>query len=126
MAKEQLRQNDMMAHLMDALDKGKDIGHYGRLVFAMVGHHFMDEKELVAYLKKNPNFDEKEAKALVHQVKSRDYNPPHRDKILQWQTQQDFPICPGNDPDSCNVYRNLKFPDGVYEDIEAYHEQKVS
>ena len=36
MAVEDLRKSDMMAHLLDALDKGKDIGHYGRLVFAMV------------------------------------------------------------------------------------------
>ena len=32
---DQLRSNDMMAHLLDALEHGKDIGHYGRLVFAM-------------------------------------------------------------------------------------------
>ena len=31
-----LRQNDMMRHLMDALARGEDIGHYGRLVFARV------------------------------------------------------------------------------------------
>ena len=36
MAVEDLRKNGMMAHLLDSLDKGKDIGHYGRLVFTMV------------------------------------------------------------------------------------------
>jgi len=39
MAVEELRKNDMMAHLLDALDAGNDIGHYGRLVFAMVARH---------------------------------------------------------------------------------------
>ena len=127
MAVEDLRKNDMMAHLMDALDKKKDIGHYGRLVFAMVGRHFMDEEELVKHLKKDPNFDEVKAKALVQQVQQRDYNPPRRERIMEWQKEQDFPICPGgDDPDACNLYRNLKFPDGVYEKIEQYREQKVS
>jgi hypothetical protein len=36
MALEDLRQSTMMLHLLDALDRGEDIGHYGRLVFAMV------------------------------------------------------------------------------------------
>ena len=31
-----LRDSPMMAHLMDALEAGTDIGHYGRLTFAMV------------------------------------------------------------------------------------------
>ena len=37
MSQEQLRQSPMMAHLLDALDEGTDIGHYGKLTFAMVG-----------------------------------------------------------------------------------------
>jgi len=123
---ETLRQNDMMAHLLDALDRGEDIGHYGRLVFTMVAHHFMEEDELVRYLCKNPDFGAEKAKALVHQVKQRGYNPPKRQKVMEWQKEQEFPICPGgDDPDGCNIYRNLKFPDGVYEKIEEYHEQKA-
>jgi hypothetical protein len=124
--KDPLRQNDMMRHLMDALTRGEDIGHYGRLVFAMVARHFMDEGELVRYLCKSPGFSEVQAKALVHQVQSRDYNPPKREKILQWQREQGFPICPdGGDPDACNPYKNLEFPPGVYEKIGEYHEEKV-
>src|SRR4026209_2943243 len=34
-----LRDSPMMAHLLDALEKGTDVGHYGRLVFAMVARH---------------------------------------------------------------------------------------
>jgi hypothetical protein len=121
-----LRKNAMMRHLMGALLRGEDIGHYGRLVFAMVCRHFMDDDELVRFLSKNPNFSEVQAKALVHQVRSRGYNPPRREKILQWQKEQDFPICPGgDDPDACNIYRNLEFPDNVYEKIGEYHEDKV-
>ncbi len=125
-AVEQLRQSDMMAHLLDALDQGQDIGHYGRLVFAMVARHFMAEEELVEYLQKDRDFSEEQARALYLQVQGRDYNPPRRDKILQWQKEQEFPICPNpDDPDSCNVYRDLQFPDSVYEDIAEYREQKA-
>ncbi|HEY9624120.1 MAG TPA: hypothetical protein V6C78_27420 [Crinalium sp.] len=126
MAIEELRNNDMMAHLLDALDQGQDIGHYGRLVFAMVARHFMTEEELVDYLQKDSDFSETEARALYHQVQGKDYNPPKRDRILDWQQQQEFPICPNpDDPDSCNVYRDLKFPEHVYEHISSYYEQKA-
>jgi hypothetical protein len=122
-----LKKNDMMAHLLDALEAGKDIGHYGRLVFAMVARHFMKENELLAYLQKNPGFTEAEARALCHQVQGRDYNPPRRERILEWQKQQDFPICPNpDDPDACNVYRDLEFPESVYQNIAEYHEHKAS
>jgi hypothetical protein len=122
-----LRKNSMMAHLLDALDAGQDIGHYGRLVFAMVARHFMDEDALLAYLQKNPDFTEEEARALCHQVQGRDYNPPRRERILEWQKQQDFPICPNpDDPDACNVYKDLEFPESVYQNITDYHEQKAS
>ena len=92
----------------------------------MVGRHFLDDDELVRHLAKNPEFSEVQAKALVHQVRSRDYNPPRRERILQWQREQQFPICPsGGDPDACNVYKNLKFPEHVYAHIQEYHEQKA-
>jgi len=35
MSTAELRKNGMMAHLMDALFRREDIGHYGRLVFVM-------------------------------------------------------------------------------------------
>lgn len=126
MGVEELRKNGMMAHLLDALDSGQNIGHYGRLVFAMVARHFMDEEELLTYLQKNPGFPEEEARALCHQVQGRDYNPPRRERVLEWQKQQDFPICPDpDDPDACNVYKDLQFPDSVYQNITDYHEQKA-
>jgi len=75
---------------------------------------------------RDPHFDERQARALVQQVQGRDYNPPRPDKIRAWQSQQEFPICPNlDDPDGCNVYKDLKFPDGVYEHIEEYQEQKA-
>lgn len=124
---EELRKSAMMAHLLDALEQGQDIGHYGRLVFAMVAHHFMDEAELVNYLQKDKDFSEAEARSLHQQVQNKDYNPPKRDRILEWQQHQDFPICPdSNDPDACNVYKDLRFPDNVYEHISEYYEQKSS
>lgn len=125
MAIEELRKNRMMAHLLAALSRGEDIGHYGRLTFAMVARHFLSEDELCAWLQKNPGVGEHDAKVLCRQVEGRDYNPPRRERILEWQSQQAFPICPTSDPDACNVYRDLKFPDEVYEHIQEYYEQKV-
>jgi hypothetical protein len=121
---EELRKNGMMAHLLEALEAGQDIGHYGRLVFAMVARHFMDEKELLACLQRNPNFSDEEARALYHQVQERDYNPPRRERILECQQEQEFPICPN--PDACNVYKDLEFLDSVYQHITDYHEQKAN
>jgi hypothetical protein len=126
MAVDELRTSDMMAHLLDALDQGRDIGHYGRLVFAMVGQYFLTEDELVGYLCKDPDVSEEEARGLYRQVKARGYAPPRRDQILQWQQQQEFPICPQpDDPDACDVYDDLTFPDEVYERISAYYERKA-
>lgn len=126
MSAKELRANAMMAHLLDTLEDGQDIGHYGRLVFAMVAQHFMDERELVRWLKKDRSVDEEEVKALVQQVRERGYSPPRRERILAWQKQQEFPICPNPaEPDAANVYRDLRFPDEVYERIEEYHEQKA-
>jgi len=123
---EDLRHSPMMAHLLDALDAGKDIGHYGRLTFAMVARHFLDDDDLIAYLQKDPEMNETEAKALVLQVKGRDYNPPKRDRILEWQAQQEFPICPNpDDLSACNLYRELQFPEHVYEHISDYYEHQA-
>ena len=118
---ENLRDSAMMAHLLDALEAGTDVGHYGRLTFAMVARHFLDEAELVRLLAAQPEQDETKARALLRQVQERDYNPPKRERILEWQAQQDFPICPTpDDPQSCNVYRELRFPDSVYEHIGEF------
>ncbi len=122
---EELKKNGMMAHLIEALEQGRDIGHYGRLTFAMVGRHFLSEEELLAMLAKDRDFSDEQAKLLVRQVQGRDYNPPKRDRILAWQKEQEFPICPNpDDPDACNVYKDLNFPDHVYEHIQDYVEQK--
>ena len=122
----ELRKSQMMAHLLDALEEGQDIGHYGRLTFAMIARHFLSEKDLLHYLQKDQDFSETEAKTLIQQVQGKDYNPPKRDRILEWQSQQTFPICPNaEDPDSCNVYRDLQFPEHVYEHISSYYEQKA-
>jgi hypothetical protein len=123
---EQLRQSDVMAHLMDSLDAGNDIGHYGRLVFAMVARHFLSEDAVVDWLRKDPDFSEEQARALYLQVHGRDYNPPKRAKLMEYQAQQAFPIIPNpDDPDSGNLYRDLKFPEHVYDNISEYYEQKA-
>lgn len=123
---EALRQSPMMAHLLDALEQGTDIGHYGRLTFVMVARHFLSDDEIVKLLSKQPDHTAIEAKALLKQVKDRDYNPPKRERILEWQSRQDFPICPTpDDPGTCNVYQELQFPEGIYENIQEFHEEQV-
>ena len=72
-----------MSHLLDALERGEDIGHYGRLTFAMVAHRFMDRDELVKWLMKDRDTDEHKARALAQQVEERGYNPPRRERILE-------------------------------------------
>lgn len=114
-----LRANRMMSHLIDALERGEDIGHYGRLTFAMVARHFLSEEELLQYLQ--CNVSEEDARSLCRQVEGHDYNPPRRERILAWQEEQEFPICPTDDPDACNVYRDLRFPQEVYEHIQQYY-----
>jgi hypothetical protein len=122
---EDLRQSPMMGHMLDALDNGEDIGHYGRLVFAMIGRHFVSNDELVELLTKDEDADEQEIRALVQQVEDKGYSPPRREKILEFQDQQDFPICPNpDDPDACNPYAELQFPDEVYESIQEYQEKR--
>ncbi len=125
MSVKELRKSDMMAHLLSALDAGKDIGHYGRLVFAMVARHFLSESELISYLRKDKDFSEEDARSMYLQVQGKDYNPPNQERVLEWQSQQDFPICPNpDDPDSCNVYKDLQFPSEIYEQISEYYEEK--
>lgn len=116
---EDVRDSVMMSHLIDSLEAGEDIGHYGRLTFVMVARHFIDEDKMLKLLRKNLNAED--AKALILQVKARDYNPPKRERILEWQKEQDFPICPNpEDPRACNVYRELRFPDSIYENIDDF------
>ena len=81
----------------------------------------------VAATQRSGDTDESEARALVQQVEERGYNPPRRERILEWQGQQEFPICPNpDDPDACNVYRELDLPDEIFENIQDYREDKAS
>ncbi len=122
----ELRKDSMMAHLLDSLDAGKDIGHYGRLVFAMVARHFLSHDEVLGWLTRDSDFDEEKAEAMLSQVESRGYNPPKRERIMEWQHEQEFPILPHpSDPDCGNLYRTLEFPDAVYHHIEEYREAKT-
>ena len=65
-----------MARLLDALESGEDVGHYGQFTFAAVAHHFMDEDAVIGLLAKQPDMDEEKARAVVLQIEERDYNPP--------------------------------------------------
>jgi hypothetical protein len=122
----ELRKDSMMAHLLDSLEAGKDIGHYGRLVFAMVARLFIPHEEVLRYLTHDKDFSEEDAVLMLNQVENRDYNPPKRERILEWQSEQEFPIMPNpEDPDCGNLYRNLKFPREIYHHIGHYQEEKL-
>ncbi len=123
---EELRKDPMMAHLLDSLDAGTDIGHYGRLVFSMVARHFLPHEQVLSYLTKDNDFSEDQAAQMLHQVEGRDYSPPRRERLLEWQREQEFQFIDGSDPDSGNLYRNLKFPQEIYEHIGHYQDAKAS
>ncbi len=123
---DELRTDRMMARLLDDLAAGTDIGHYGRLVFAMIARHFGSEDEVVAALSNDRDFSEDQARVMVREVIEAGYSPPKRAKILDFQSRQDYPIIENPaDPDLGNVYRDLKFPDGVFRHIEHYREEKL-
>ena len=85
-----LRDSPMMAHLLDALKSGQDVGHYGRLTFVMIARFFMSDDEMLKLLAKQPDHDEREMRALIQQVREHDYNPPKRERVLEWQAHQVF------------------------------------
>lgn len=93
MAIDELRANGMMAHLLDALEKKRDIGHYRRLVFAMIARNFLDESEVVKRLKNNPGMTEEQPGPSTYRYKARTISPPRRERILEWQKERifDFP-----------------------------------
>ena len=125
MAVGEVGKSAMMSHLIDALDRGQDIGHYGRLVFVMVGQHFLSEDELKSELMKDKDCDEQKAQAIIKQVEAKSYSPPKRERIIEWMNQQDFPICENaEDQGSCNIYNEIQFPPEVYEKISSYYESK--
>ncbi len=122
-----LKKSPMMSHLIGALERGESIGHYGRLAFAMVARYFMQDGEVVSMLEKDPECDAREAAGLLRQVNAKNYNPPHRDRILEWMDRQQFPICPdADDPRQCNVYRDLKFPREIYDRIERFYTEAAT
>ena len=122
---EELKKSPMMNHLISAMEGGQDVGHYGRLTFVMVGRYFLSNEEMVEIMTHDKDCDEAKAKSLIQQVEAKGYNPPKRDRILEWMSQQEFQICddPEN-PDSCNVYKNLDFPPEIYEKISSYYQHK--
>jgi len=122
----ELTDSAMMKHLLDALENGQDIGHYGRLTFVMVAQWFMDDDEIISLLAKEPDTSEDDARALVAEVKAHKYVPPKPNTIERWQKMQDFPIVPeSSTADDCNVYEHLRFPDEVYNEIGQYWEERA-
>jgi hypothetical protein len=61
----------MMNNVPEALDRGEDIGHYGRLTFAMVARYFVDNEKPVQLLAKDGDTDESKARVLVQQVEEK-------------------------------------------------------
>ena len=125
MSVSELRKNRMIEHLVENLEAGKDVEHYGRLVFAMVARHFLGEDEIVSYLAKSPGSSPEAVRAFVRNVADQAHNPPSPTTIHEWQRLQAFPICPDpDDPSACNVYADLALPASVYESVERFHEER--
>jgi hypothetical protein len=123
---DELRSSPTMSRLLDAMEAGDDIGHYGQFTFVTVARHFMDEEAILSLLERQPEMDRPKANALLEHVKERGYNPPHRERILDQQARGGFRIIENpQDPDCGNLYRELEFPDEVYEDINQYYEEKA-
>jgi hypothetical protein len=89
---EDVRKNSMMARLLDALERGEDVGHYGRLVFLMVARHFASADELADLLSRDQSCGAGDARRLIAQVEEAGYSPPKREKILDFQGRQTYPI----------------------------------
>lgn len=123
---DEVRADPMMSSLLDRLGRGEDIGHYGRLVFAMVARHFADDDAVVGALRQDKDFSDEQARELLVQVEDADYSPPKREKILEFQSRQTQPIITDpDDPDAGNVYKHLQFPDHVYDHIAQYRDAKA-
>jgi hypothetical protein len=123
---EALRNSPTMARLLETMEAGKDIGHFGQFTFATVARHFLDDPQIIGLLARQPDMDEEKAHALLLHVQERGYNPPRRERILEHQQKEGFPIIANpENPDSGNLYRELAFPDSVYEDINEYYEEKA-
>src|SRR5688572_22861999 len=78
---EDLRDSPTMARLLEALEKGADIGHNGQFVFVTAARHFMDEEKIITLLSRQPDMDEHKARAFLYHVAERGYNPPRRERI---------------------------------------------
>jgi hypothetical protein len=90
----------------------------------MGARHHLSDRELISWLTKDKDCNEEKAGNLLEQVKQRNYNPPRKERVLKWMNKQGFPICPNpENPDSCNLYRNLEFPEEVYEHIAEYRDK---
>ena len=121
-----LQQSPTMARLIRDLESGSDIGHYGQFVFITAARHFIDDDAITELIAKQPDMTEERANAMVLQISEKGYNPPKREKILDFQKEQDYPIIENpDDPDAGNLYRELHFPETVYEEINHYYEEKA-
>ena len=119
MSKAELQANRMMRHLLDALERGEDIGEYGRRVLVSTGRFFLSDDELVSLLTRNVG--EGEARNLVREVRERNEYPPRRGKIVEYMKRQAFPIIPDlHDRTLDDVYAGLPFPPGVAAHIPKF------
>jgi hypothetical protein len=121
--RQRLRASPTVAHWLSALEAGQDVGHYGRLAFAIVAQHFLADDQTASLLAGQPKYDQARAAKLLERVRAHGYAPPSRLRLSQWQARQQFPLLPDPaDPASGNLYRELEFPDSVYGQIEEFWE----
>lgn len=118
MQRTKLTDSPMMAQLIESMKAGVDIGDYGRLAFVMTARYFVSEAKMVSLLAGQPGMDNEIAGTFVNHILEEDYSPPTPEQILEWQVIQEYSILPDpDDPDSYNVYRQLRFPQAVYDSV---------
>ncbi len=123
---EDMRRSQMMARLWDDLEKGVDVGHFGRLLFTMVARHYMNETQVITLLSRNIPVEDAQAMLLL--VNSRNYNPPKPNKIRKWQEKQDYKIIPpekAHDLAWGNVYKELRLPMEIYSQVQDFYKEAV-
>ena len=127
MAVSELRKNDMMAHLLDSLEAGKDIGHYGRLVFAMVARPFPERQPAGEAVDEGQELRRGRREDAGRPGAEPRLQPAQagEDPAVSWSSRSSPSAPTPTDPDACNVYKDLQFPEAVYAKINEYYQQKV-
>ena len=119
-----LKRNPMMRRIIQTMESGQDVGHYGRFIFTVVASYFIGEKEITDLLKRQPEIeDSEEALGFYLQVASARYVMPTSARIRAWdksEEQKNFPLIIQGDRNSGNLYREIPLPQQALVSVRSY------